>query len=376
MSTEQLAAIERLKSCPAQVKTLAFPSPDAQLSLMVHASKTAIGAVLNQGEGDHRQLLAFISKALQPSEQRYSTFGQELLAAYLSVKHFRHYAEGGRLIVFTDHKPLISAMASHSWKYTEREIRQSDFLCQFDLEFRHVRGSENEVADALSRIEINSLQFPPGIDCTEIAAKQQREGNTSHMVPDLATLPFGDNILFVCDQSTGVPGPVVSVYLRRKIFNTLHGLDHPGIKASVGLIMESFAWNGLQKDVREWTRCCIPCQTIKVHRHKKAPIGTFDVPDARFHHDHIDLVGPLSPSPGHRFILTCVDRFTGRWSTVTPIPSSSPSFRTGLLDLAHQKLSQSIAVPSLNQRFSPNCVNSWVASVSEQPRITQPPTEW
>ncbi len=65
-----------------------------------------------------------------------------------------------------------------------------------------------------------------------------------------------------------------------------------------------------------------------------------------------------------------------RWSTVTPIPSFSPSCRTWLLDLAHQKLSQPIAVPSLSQRFSPNCVNSWVASASKQPRITQPPTEW
>ncbi len=54
-------------------------------------------------EGDHRQPLAFFSKALQPTEQRYSTFGRELLAAYLSVQHFRHYAEGGRLIIFTDH---------------------------------------------------------------------------------------------------------------------------------------------------------------------------------------------------------------------------------------------------------------------------------
>ncbi len=107
--------------------------------------------------------------------------------AYLSVKHFRHYAEDCRFLVFTDQKPLISAMASHSSKYTEREIRQLDYLCQFNLEFRHVRGSENKVVDALTRIEINSLQFPPGIDYAEISAEQPREGITSHAVHDLAT---------------------------------------------------------------------------------------------------------------------------------------------------------------------------------------------
>ncbi len=62
ISIEQLAAIERSKSCLAQVTTLAFPSPDAQLSLMVDVSKTEIGAVLNQEEGDHRQPLAFFQK--------------------------------------------------------------------------------------------------------------------------------------------------------------------------------------------------------------------------------------------------------------------------------------------------------------------------
>ncbi len=144
---------------------------------MFDASKTAMGAALNQGEGDHRQPLAFFSKALQPTEQHYSTFGRELLAAYLSVQHFRHYAEGGRLVIFTEHKPLISAIASQSSKYTEPEIRQPDFSSQFNLEFRHVQGQSIEVADALSRIEINSLQFPSGIDYTELADEKKTRGN-------------------------------------------------------------------------------------------------------------------------------------------------------------------------------------------------------
>ncbi len=55
MSNEQLAAFQRLKASLADATILVFPNPDAQLSLMVDASKTAIGAVLNQGEGDHRQ---------------------------------------------------------------------------------------------------------------------------------------------------------------------------------------------------------------------------------------------------------------------------------------------------------------------------------
>ncbi len=63
------------------------------------------------------------------------------------------------MVFFTDHLPLVSALRNHSNRYTEREIRQLDFLSQFDLEFRYVKGAENKVADAFSRIFINSFRL-------------------------------------------------------------------------------------------------------------------------------------------------------------------------------------------------------------------------
>ncbi len=70
---------------------------------------------------------------------------------------------------------MISGIASHSFKYTEREISQLNGLSQFGLELRQVRGSGNEVADALSRITINNLQFPSDIDYMELAATQRHQ---------------------------------------------------------------------------------------------------------------------------------------------------------------------------------------------------------
>ncbi|BHF65361.1 hypothetical protein SprV_0200837100 [Sparganum proliferum] len=101
-----LTAFERIKTSLADATLLAHPAPEAPLSLMVDASTVAVGAVLQQHINDSTRPLAFFSKKLSPAETRYSTFGRELLAIYLAVKHFRHYLEDRDFTIFTDHKPL------------------------------------------------------------------------------------------------------------------------------------------------------------------------------------------------------------------------------------------------------------------------------
>ena len=52
--------------------------------------------------------------------------------------------------------------------------------------------------------------------------------------------------------------------------------------------------------------------------HVKAPLQTFEPTSARFGHVHVDLVGPLPESKGHKYLLTIIDRFT-RWPAVVPL---------------------------------------------------------
>ncbi|BHF83328.1 hypothetical protein SprV_0802647600 [Sparganum proliferum] len=201
LTGDALTAFERIKNSLANATFLTHPAPEAQLSLMVDVSTVAVGAVLQKHLAGSTRPLAFFSKKLLPAETRYSTFGRELLAIYLAVKHFRHFLEGRDFTVFTDHKPLTFALRSHSDKLNAREIRQLDYISQFTSDIRHIDGSRNEVADALSRPSIAHLQLSPGIDLAEMAAEQRRVGS-------------------LCDED--VSGPATDNWQRHHFMRRIH----------------------------------------------------------------------------------------------------------------------------------------------------------
>ena len=130
------------------------------------------------------------------------------------------------------------------------------------------------------------------------------------------------NLSLYCDTSTGQQQPIVPQEWRRTVFDSLHGLSHPGIRATQKLVTSRFVWPDINADVCRWARSCIQYQRAKVHKHTVTPQSKFPVPDARFDVVHIDLVGPLPPSKGFTYILTCIDRFT-RWPEAIPLTSSS-----------------------------------------------------
>ncbi|BHF62295.1 hypothetical protein SprV_0200527700 [Sparganum proliferum] len=344
-----LTSFEQVKALLADATLLTHYHADAPTSLMVDASNVAVGAVLQQSLPDSTVPLAFSSRKLSKAETRYSTFGRELLAVYLAVRHFRHLLEGREFTIFTDHKPLTFALRSHTDKLNPREIRQLDYISQFTSDIRHIDGSRNEVADALSRPSIAHLQLSPGIDLAEMAAEQRRVGppcdeDVSGLQLQELPLTTGNGTI-LCDISTPSHRPFVPPSLRRKVFSSLHNLSHPGSRATDKLVSDRFVWPGMHKDLKAWTRACIACQRSKIQRHNQAPIGTFPGPGARFSHVHLDIVGPLPLSNGCSYLLTCVDRFT-RWPEAIPLPD--------------------IAAPTVVKAF----LSRWVAIIGAPSTIT------
>lgn len=100
--------------------------------------------------------------------------------------------------------------------------------------------------------------------------------------------------------------------------NMIHNMAHPGKRATTKLITDRFVWDNMRRDIKQFTATCLPCQRAKISRHMKPPVGKFLVPNERFSHINIDLVGPLPTSRGYTYCLTCIDRYT-RWPEVIPI---------------------------------------------------------
>lgn len=320
ISGDTLQAFNECKNSLANAALLAHPDCQADLALVTDASDLAMGAVLQQYKSNAWEPLAFFSRRLSPTQRKYSPYDRELLAIYESIKYFRHMLEARHFVVFTDHKPLSFAFSERKANCSPRQYRHLDFISQFTTDIRHISGKNNVVADPLSRIE--ELQMPVDLDVLATSQASDTElaqllgGNSSLRLKKLR-VPNSRTELY-CDVSTPTPRPFVTKDLRRQIFDSLHSLSHPGANTTAKLVTERFVWPGVRKDCREWSRHCLACQRAKVHRHVSAPLGTFDIPRARFAFIHVDIIGPLPISQGYRYCLTAVDRFT-RWPEVTPM---------------------------------------------------------
>lgn len=323
-------AFEDMKNGISQLTLLAHPAPDARTVLTTDASGTAVGAVLQQEVKGHLTPIAFFSKKLSDPQVRYSTYDRELLAIYLSIKHFSYFLDGRTFEVFTDHRPLTYALRKSTDTQSPRVSRQLAHISQYDCELKHISGDENVIADVLSRTVFSVSQKIQNVDYGAVASAQNSDTELETLLrPDaqhsLHFRPFKlDNspTPLWCEVSAGTTRVYIPAAFRKEIFKKFHEPSHPGIRATQRLMVRRVVWPGIKKNVRDWTQTCLSCQKAKVCRHVKAPVGKLPMPKGRFSIVHVDVVGPLPPSREHRFLLTCIDRLT-RWTEAIPMIDST-----------------------------------------------------
>lgn len=316
-----IKGFEKCKQSLSNATLLSFQSPNCRLSIACDASDTAIGAVVQQNTNNGWQPLGFFSRKLTDAELNYSVYDRELLACYSGIRQFNHMVEGREFTLFTDHKPLTYALRQKSEKASPRQRRHLDLIAQFTSDIQHISGKDNIVADSLSRI--STIEINNKIDFEEIAKEQQHDDELETILLNpvlsfkLLTVP-NSSVQLYCNIVNGCIRPYIPNKFRRSIFNNLHGLAHPGIRSTQKLISSRFFWPSIAKDVRLWAKSCNSCQRSKTNRHVFSAIGKFSEIKERFAKVHIDIVGPLPPFDGYRYLLTCIDRFT-RWPEAFPL---------------------------------------------------------
>ncbi|KAL3866009.1 hypothetical protein ACJMK2_043350 [Sinanodonta woodiana] len=144
---------DKLKAILKAAPVLAAPNFGQSFKLSVDASDVGVGAVLIQDDKQGiEHPVCYFSKKLNKHQRNYSTIEKECLALILALQHFEVYLSSApsSIIVFSDHNPLtfIGKMKNNN----QRLLRWSLLLQEYNLDIRHIKGKDNIIADALSRV--------------------------------------------------------------------------------------------------------------------------------------------------------------------------------------------------------------------------------
>jgi hypothetical protein len=127
-------------------------------------------------------------------------------------------------------------------------------------------GSTAGVAAATSPQASMPASQPP-IDIRDIAASQSscQDCLTAESSKVLKVVKVSlENQQVLVDISSEVMRPLVPAQFRRAIFAAVHGMAHPGIRATKRLVSSRYLWPNLSADVTAWCRECQPCQRAKI----------------------------------------------------------------------------------------------------------------
>lgn len=152
-SSECEKSFQKLKLALTTPPVLQYPdfSENNEFVLQTDASGQAIGSVLCNSDG---RPVAYASRTLNKAEINYPTIEKELLAIVWSVKYFRPYLYGRRFKIQTDHRPLIYLFGMRD--PSSRLLKFRLQLEEYNFTVEYLKGKNNSVADALSRIRLTS----------------------------------------------------------------------------------------------------------------------------------------------------------------------------------------------------------------------------
>ena len=158
--SEQQSAFETIKQVIMTLPVLTYFDKTKKHRIQCDASKKGLGAILLQ----ESKPVMYVSRALTETEHRYSNIERELLAIAFALERLNHYTFGRTITVQSDHQPLQSIRMKSIVPTSPRLQRLLLRLVHYDLNIEFLRGKENVITDALSRVCPLQSTNPKAID--------------------------------------------------------------------------------------------------------------------------------------------------------------------------------------------------------------------
>ena len=333
-------AFGQLKNALTSAPILGFPPEDGLWYLNTDASDVGTGAVLSQVQDEEERVIAYFSKSLEGSEQRYCTARKELLAIVRALKHFKC-----------------------SW---------IEVIDTYDITFQHRPGRKHGNADALSRYPCQqcggdcetpvkavravtrSQKCEPGWTPEEMAARQdanpdigpimrwKRAGNDRLHWENISPESRETKVLWrqwerlylvkgvlhrqfrELEGQGWRPQLVVPADRRGSLLQRFHGGmigAHLVTEHTLALAEQGFYWPGMRADVSRICNEC-DCAMLKRRRGRQEPLHQYivGVPMERL---AMDVAGPYPvTSAGNQYCLM-VRCYFSKWLECFPIPDQA-----------------------------------------------------
>ena len=147
----QQKAFEQIKKDLTEAPVLTMPNSEGHMVLVSDTSKIACGSALYQEQKGRYRLIAYFSKKLPLSAQRYSISELELTGIYANVLAFKHLLRNVHFTLYCDHSALVHIMNGKKEPPTLRLKKLIENLSDFKFDIKFLRGKDMFVSDFLSR---------------------------------------------------------------------------------------------------------------------------------------------------------------------------------------------------------------------------------
>ena len=122
--------------------------------MITNGCSTGISGLISQGKDwKTAKIAAFYSAKLNPAQQNYPVHEIEMFAGVETMLRHINILQGVKFKWLTDHKGLMYLLNQKN--LSSRQARWLEKISSFTFDVVYIAGSENVVADALSRIYSN-----------------------------------------------------------------------------------------------------------------------------------------------------------------------------------------------------------------------------